>query len=116
MNANFTSPVARAAAAILTQLAGQLVSIHFVKRTNGSSRRLLAIYNPNAADRVRTRFNPAAKNLLMVWDADAGQAKWLPLDRIDRIVAAGQIFTVHQPAEVLTPAQRIKEELHQLFY
>lgn len=67
--------------------AGDLLLIHFTKRTDGTHRRMLCIFNPEAAERQTFRFNPAARGLVPVWDVEKGARRFVNLDGVQSIQA-----------------------------
>ncbi len=62
--------------------AGDLLLIHFTKRTDGTHRRMVCIYNPEAAERQTFRFNPVARGLCPVWDVEKGARRFVNLDGV----------------------------------
>ena len=65
--------------------ADELIVVHFTKRTNGEHRRMLCIFNPEAAERQTFRFNPASKGLVPVWDVEKGARRFVNLDGVHAI-------------------------------
>ncbi|QXD17019.1 hypothetical protein GQ464_008830 [Rhodocaloribacter litoris] len=65
--------------------AGELLVVHFTKRTDGTHRRMVCIFNPEAAEREAFRFNPAARGLVPVWDVEKGGRRFVNLDGVESI-------------------------------
>ena len=103
MTPQYSSPVSRDAWTILSQLAGKLFTIYFIKR-NGTKRSLECTFSPEAHFSARPKFNPIEKNLILVHEY--GQPKWVPADTVYKIVCRGTVYTTGfkdpdaKPAEV----------------
>lgn len=87
---SFSHPIAAAAWSIIAGLAGRLFVVYFTKRTTGETRRMVCYYSP--AIITRRPWNPADKNLLQVWDAEAGAPRFVSMDAVERIVSGGSTF------------------------
>ncbi|QXD16982.1 hypothetical protein GQ464_008630 [Rhodocaloribacter litoris] len=78
--------------------AGELLVVHFTKRTDGTHRRMVCIFNPEAAERERFRFNPAARGLCPVWDVEKGGRRFVNLDGVESIrVMKGRVKRPTRP-------------------
>ncbi|MEZ4699259.1 MAG: hypothetical protein R2834_02925 [Rhodothermales bacterium] len=67
-------------------------------------RRLLAYYDPLASSLACLPAGQATRDALAIWDAGAGRVLWLPLSRVERVVAKGRPVYV-RPAR-LQPLER----------
>lgn len=86
----FTNPTAAAAWSIISAFVGQLVVIYFTKRTTGETRRMVCYYSPALI--TRRAWNPAERQLLNVYDVEAGAPRFVSMDAVDRIVAGGSTY------------------------
>ncbi len=99
--------------------------VRFIKRTDGSLRRMVCIHFPEQAENTRFRFNPAAKGLAAVWDVEKGARRFINLDAVQSIKRSGKTLT---PRAALSanerraddrPARSMREvqaELDRMFY
>ncbi len=70
--------------------------VRFIKRTDGSLRRMVCIHFPKQAEFARFRFNPAAKGLAAVWDLEKGARRFVNLDGVQSIKAGGKTLTPNE--------------------
>lgn len=97
----FRSSAAQRAYEAIAARAGQTLVVYFERRTDGtgprgdrqpagSVRRMLCSYHPQQASRARYGFDPVAKGLLPVWDGERGEARFVPLAGVQRILHEGE--------------------------
>lgn len=95
--------------------AEKIITVRFIKRTDGKLRTMRCIYYPKAANKATFRFNPVAKGLITVWDVEKGAPRFINLDGVQEISAGGERL---EPAsersdlpQTLTEANREMEYL-----
>lgn len=70
---------------VIEENARRSLVVRFVKRTDGTLRRMFCIYYPEAAERATFRFNPGEKNLIPVFDCEKGARRFISLDGVQSI-------------------------------
>ena len=88
--------------------------IRFVKRTDGTLRRMVCIHFPEKAEQTRFRFNPAAKGLIAVWNLEKGARRFVNLDGVCSVKASGKKLEPSErraPDRPPTPGRASFEEL-----
>lgn len=87
---HFTNGIAAAAYSIIAGLGEQTFVVYFTKRTTGETRRMVCYYRqPMFTTRS---WDPAQRQLLNVWDVEAGAFRFISMDAVDRIVAGGKTY------------------------
>jgi len=81
----YTSKTARKAFELITS-ASAIAVVYFTKRTTGELRRMVCTFDPA----VTMRYNPAAKNVLPVFDVEKGEYRTVSLDRVLSVVVASK--------------------------
>ncbi len=87
---------------------GDLIVVHFTKRTDGSRRRMLCLYNARATDRASFGFNPVEKLLLAVWDCEKGAPRMVSLDGVERVVCRGRVVYAEEQSRAENPTQKME--------
>jgi hypothetical protein len=79
----------------LESLNGKMFGVDFIKRSDGTLRKMLATtnYESHLAG-GEAKYDSKAKGLLVVWSLDSKGFRSIPLNNVQVIRAKGQVFTI----------------------
>ena len=90
---SFSDSIAAWAFSIISA-ATSVVTVYFTKRTNGETRRMVCYWSPTLI--TKRSWDPTAKQLLNVFDVEAGDYRFISMDAVQKIVVNGVTFTPPQ--------------------
>ena len=117
---SFSHPVAMWAYAVISKSAGQIAVVYFKTRSSSAVRRMVCVFAPNSTISKR-RWDPSSRQLLMVFDAESGEYRFISMDAVTKIVVAGETHEpneskIDKPATPSPTLAELKAELRTLFY
>ena len=76
----------------LKKVGNTIFSCHFIKRTNGEYRKMVARFGVSKGVKgVGMAYNPAKKRLLTVWDMQKNGFRMIPYDNIVLLKSKGKV-------------------------
>lgn len=81
---------------------GEFIKVKFVKRSTGEHREILCQYGVHRHLKGGPRaYDPAGKNLVVVWDCGDRKYKSIPLEGLKEVRMGGQVYTIDDALEIM---------------